>query len=249
MNDLIQTTARDLSRSSKTVALTGAGISVESGIPPFRGKGSLWDKIDPIEYAHINSFMQDPFKVWDVLLREMKNILDNARPNDAHRALFSLENKGILKTVITQNIDGLHQEAGNTDVVEFHGNFAWQRCMTCHRMKKSSDIDLTSLPPKCECGGIYRPDCVFFGEMIPEDCLWRARKAASECDIMLVIGTSGVVEPAASIPASAKSHGAKIIEINPDRTPVSDYVADRFIQGQAGVVMRRILKAVCELKN
>ena len=132
MKDLIHQASEDLARSTNAVALTGAGISVESGIPPFRGKGGLWERFDPMEYAHIDAFMKNPAKVWVVLIKEMKGIMDYARPNDAHNGLAGLEKLGILKTIITQNVDGLHQMAGNTDVIEFHGNFAWQRCMECN---------------------------------------------------------------------------------------------------------------------
>ena len=156
MRDLVQRAAGDLIRSKNTVALTGAGISVESGIPPFRGKGGLWEKFDPMEYAHINAFMKNPAKVWDVLIKEMKEIIDNARPNDAHKGLARLEKLGILKTIITQNVDGLHQMAGNTDVIEFHGNFAWQRCMECSNRCETTKIDIKQIPPRCECGGIYK---------------------------------------------------------------------------------------------
>ena len=142
MDSLIKSAARDLAAASRVVALTGAGISVESGIPPFRGKGGLWEKIDPMEYAHIDAFMKDPAKVWQVLIREMKDVVDKARPNSAHRGLARLETLGILKTIITQNVDGLHQMAGNTDVIEFHGNFAWQRCMQCDHRLETRRIDL-----------------------------------------------------------------------------------------------------------
>jgi NAD-dependent SIR2 family protein deacetylase len=126
MSDLIERTADILANATSAVALTGAGISVESGIPPFRGKGGLWEKIDPMKYAHIDAFLDDPETVWEVLIKDMKTILDTARPNPGHTSLVDLEQLGILKTVITQNVDGLHQMAGNSDVIEFHGNFAWQ---------------------------------------------------------------------------------------------------------------------------
>ncbi len=133
MQELIKSTAEALMRAKHCVALTGAGISVESGIPPFRGKGGIWEKYDPMEYAHIDAFINNPTKVWQVLLKDMKSIVDKARPNAAHFGLARLEQLGILKTIITQNVDGLHQLAGNTDVIEFHGNFAWHRCMDCRK--------------------------------------------------------------------------------------------------------------------
>jgi len=241
MDDLIKKVAQDLAGAKNVVALTGAGISAESGIPPFRGKGGVWEKIDPMEYAHINAFMKDPAKVWNVLLKEMKEIIDQARPNDAHKGLAKLEKLGILQTIITQNVDGLHQMAGNTDVIEFHGTFAWNRCLDCGKRCETGQIDLTHIPPRCECGGIYRPECVFFGEPIPSHHLSRSKKISSECDIMLVVGTSAVVQPAAIMPSIAKEYGAKVIEINPETTPLSVSVSDYIVKGKAGRVMNKIL--------
>lgn len=241
MDDLIKRAAKDLATAQKAVALTGAGISVESGIPPFRGKGGMWEKIDPMEYAHIDAFMKDPAKVWNVLIKGMKKTLDQAKPNDAHKGLARLEELGILKTIITQNVDGLHQMAGNTDVIEFHGTFAWQRCLDCNKKCETSRIDMTHIPPRCECGGIYRPECVFFGEMIPPQHLLRSRQVASECDIMLVVGTSAVVQPAALMPVIAKESGSKVIEINPEKTPLTGITSDYLIMGKAGEIMNGIL--------
>jgi NAD-dependent deacetylase len=248
MDSLIKSAARDLAAASRLVALTGAGISVESGIPPFRGKGGLWEKIDPMEYAHIDAFMKDPAKVWQVLIREMKDVVDKARPNSAHRGLARLETLGILKTIITQNVDGLHQMAGNTDVIEFHGNFAWQRCMRCDHRLETRRIDLAQMPPRCLCGGIFRPECVFFGEMIAPDHLSRSRLAASSCDVMLVVGTSALVQPAAYMPVIAKRSGARIIEINAERTPLTRDVSDLLIMGKAGDVFDRLLTEIEKLR-
>jgi len=241
MEDLIKKAAKDLAASKGVVALTGAGISVESKIPPFRGKGGLWEKIDPMEYAHIDAFKKNPTKVWNVLLKDMKEIIDKAIPNDAHKGLARLEELGILKTIITQNIDGLHQMAGNTDVIEFHGTYAWHRCMDCKNRCKSSRIDLTNIPPLCDCGGIYRPEVVFFGEIIPPEHLWRSRQLASDCDLMLVIGTSATVQPAALMPHIAKESGSKVIEINPEETPLTGSISDYLIMGNAGEVMGSII--------
>jgi NAD-dependent deacetylase len=241
MVDLIKKAAADLAAAKMVAALTGAGVSVESGIPPFRGKGGLWEKYDPMEVAHIDSFLKNPEKVWNLLFKEMKEVLDKAAPNDCHKGLAKLEALGILKTVITQNVDGLHQLAGSGDVIEFHGNMAWQRCMECNRRYPTSRVDLNRIPPLCSCDGILRPDAVLFGEMIPPDALWRSRKAATECDVMLVIGTSAVVQPAALIPIIAKESGAKIIEINPERTPLTDDISDYLIMGTGGDIMNRIL--------
>ena len=244
MNKLIKKAADLILSSKKTIALTGAGISVESGIPLFRGKGSLWEKIDPMEYAHINSFLKDPEKVWKGLLIEMGAIIGKAIPNDGHKGLAFLEKNRLLDTIITQNVDGLHQSAGNSDVIEFHGSFAWQRCLECHKQLETAKVDLSKIPPECECGGILRPDCIFFGEMIPEDYLWRSQKLSSECELMLVIGTSAVVQPASMMPEIAKKNGASVIEINPEETPLSDHITDCFLKGNAGSVMNQIISVL-----
>ena len=244
MDDLIRRAADDLAAAGNVVALTGAGISTESGIPPFRGKGGLWEKYDPMEIAHIDALMGDPARVWNILVKDMKEIVDTATPNDGHKGLAKLEKIGKLKTVITQNIDGLHQAAGNTDVIEFHGNFAWQRCMDCSRKFETRRVDISEIPPRCSCGGILRPDAVFFGEMIPQDAMWRSRQAASDCDLMLVVGTSAVVQPAALMPVFAKETGAKIVEINPERTPLTAEISDYLIMGKAGEVMNQIIQAL-----
>jgi NAD-dependent protein deacetylase/lipoamidase len=241
MDDLIQKAAADISAAKMVTALTGAGASIESGIPPFRGKGGLWEKYDPIEVAHIESFLQDPARVWNILIKNMKDIVDQAQPNDCHKGLARLEELGKLQTIITQNIDGLHQMAGNTDVIEFHGTFAWQRCMDCNTHIETSRVDITEIPPRCDCGGILRPNAVFFGEMIPQGALWRSRQVATDCDVMLVIGTSAVVHPAALMPVDAKESGAKVIEINPESTPLTGEISDYLIKGPAGDVMNRIM--------
>ena len=241
MDDLIKRAAQDLSEANMVTALTGAGISVESGIPPFRGKGGLWEKYDPMEVAHIDSFLENPTKAWNLLFKDMKEVLDKAKPNDSHKGLAKLEELGILKTIITQNVDGLHQMAGNTDVIEFHGNMAWQKCMDCHKRYETHDIDINQIPPRCSCDGILRPEAVLFGEMIPQEALWRSRQVAQDCDVMLVIGTSAIVQPAALMPIVAKDSGAKVIEINPERTLLTDDISDYLISGTAGDVMNRII--------
>jgi len=241
MEQLIKKAAKEISKAKNAVALTGAGISVESGIPPFRGKGGLWEKFDPMEYASIYSFLKDPAKVWKVLLMDMKKIMDTAQPNNAHNGLAKLENLGILKTIITQNVDGLHQVAGNNDVIEFHGSFANLYCMECNKQFKMENIGIDEFPPKCKCKGIIRPDCVFFGEQIPEANLDRSRKVSANCDLMLIIGTSGVVQPAAMMPHIAKDSNAFIIEINADPTPYTNMISDIFLQGRAGEIMKKII--------
>jgi NAD-dependent deacetylase len=241
MEALIARAVNDLATARRAVALTGAGISIDSGIPPFRGAGGLWERFDPMEIAHIDAFMRNPAMVWKVLVKDLKDVIDRARPNDGHRGLARLERLGILTCVITQNIDGLHQMAGNTDVIEFHGTFAWQRCIQCDRRIETSKVDASQLPPRCACSGILRPDAVFFGEMIPPVALWRSQEVAARCDVMLVVGTSAVVQPAASMPVIAKESGAIVIEINPEPTALTGRISNYLIRGRAGEVMNRIL--------
>jgi NAD-dependent deacetylase len=244
MDAKIQQAAIVLKRSRSAVALTGAGISVESGIPPFRGKGGLWAKIDPMKYAHINAYERNPGQVWDVLFMRLKDVLNSAKPNNGHLGLSQLERMGLLKTIITQNIDGLHQQAGSKDVIEFHGSFASHHCMTCGQGIDSDRINLDNIPPQCDCGGLLRPDVVMFGEFIAPDHMQRAQMLASTCDVMLVVGTSATVEPAAHLPIIAKRAGATIIEVNPESTPLTHQVSDITLLGQAGRVVRELLEAV-----
>lgn len=244
MDAQIREAARMLARAKRVVALTGAGISVESGIPPFRGKGGLWEKIDPMEFAHIEAFLQHPEKVWRVLIAEMKEVIDRARPNEAHLGLARLEQLERLQTVITQNVDGLHQRAGSTDVIEFHGSFARLRCMNCHRQSETADIDLAQIPPRCACGGILRPECIFFGEAISTRHLVRSRQVSATCDLMLVIGTSATVEPAAYMPVVAKESGAAIIEINREASALTGRISDLFLQGNAGGLVMQLFAAL-----
>ncbi len=241
MRELIARAVERLRTARRAVALTGAGISIASGIPPFRGKGGLWERYDPMEIASIEALLADPGRVWKVLVKDLKAVVERARPNAGHLGLARLEALGILETVITQNIDGLHQKAGNTDVIEFHGTFAWQRCMGCGARIETHRVDDSVLPPRCACGGILRPDAVFFGEMIPIEALVRAREAAERCDVMLVVGTSAVVQPAASVPVIARRHGAAVIEINPEPTPLTGVVSELRLPAAADEVLPLIL--------
>ncbi len=249
MYDLLARAARDLAETKSAVALTGAGISIESGIPPFRGPGGLWEKIDPMEVAHIDALRRNPQKVWNQLIEGMLTVLAKAAPNAAHYGLATLENLGHLQAVITQNVDGLHQQAGSREVIEFHGSFAWQRCMTCERRSSSEALDLAVIPPRCACGGILRPDCVFFGEMIPPDHLARAQQLSAGCQVMLVVGTSATVHPAAMLPLLAREAGARVIEINPEPTPLTAQISDYLIPGPAAQVVGDLADAVAAMRK
>jgi NAD-dependent deacetylase len=234
------------------VVFTGAGISTESGIPDFRSPGGIWTKFDPEDFT-IQKFLSSPEtrkKQWDVLLEG--GLITDAEPNRAHRAVAELEKMGKLTCVVTQNIDNLHQKAGNSpDVVyELHGNMRYLRCMNCgarypvgkivEKYRSKDDV------PDCElCHGILKPDVVFFGEMLPQSTLQNATFHATRCDLIIVIGSSLVVYPAASIPLYAKESGAKLVIINNTPTPCDD-IADVIINHSAGEVMEKLLE---EVKN
>ncbi len=240
MSVIAQEIAVKLRNSQKAVALTGAGISVESGIPAFRGSQGLWDRYDPMEFAHIDAFLANPKKVWGMLV-ELGNIVARAKPNPAHLALAELERMGHLKAVITQNIDALHQSAGNEEVIEFHGNGQRLICLSCGKRFPQEAVSLDDLPPRCSCQGILKPDVVFFGEPIPAEASQRAFQYAQDCDLMLVVGTSAVVAPASHLPFVAKQRGALICEINLERTHLSETIADYVLESSASQALTSIL--------
>jgi len=229
--------------SRYAVALTGAGISVESGIPDFRGKNGLWTKYDPVEYGYIDSFRANPAKVWK-MLHAMETLVESVNPNDAHIALGELEKFGIIKMVITQNVDNLHQRGGSSNVVEFHGTFRTMHCERCRKPYLRADVSLERLPPLCSCGGPIRPDVIMFGEGIPPEAYSRSFEAAEKCDLMLVVGTSAMVAPASELPRIAKSRGAHVLEINPVASELSGRITEIHIMEPAGLALSNIMKIV-----
>jgi NAD-dependent deacetylase len=244
MQKIDATELANLLRHAKcAVALTGAGISVDSGIPSFRGAQGLWAHYDPMEYAHIEAFVENPAKVWNMLL-ELDKTISRAQPNPAHLALAALEKQGLLHGIITQNVDNLHQEAGSRRVVEFHGNAKRFRCLKCAREFSRPELDLSQLPLHCPCQGLIKPDVVFFGEEIPVAANQAAWDLAERTDLMLVIGTSAAVVPASYLPRTAKQHGAAIVEINLETTDLSRRVTDYFLQGSASQVLPQTLAAL-----
>ena len=233
-----------LNRSKYTTAFTGAGISVESGIPPFRGEDGLWSKYDPI-VLDIDYFHANPLKSWEMIKEIFYDFFGKARPNSAHKALASMEQRGFLKNVITQNIDNLHQEAGSTEVFEFHGNSHQLLCTGCKRYFGLGELSLETLPVVCpDCNSLIKPDFIFFGEGIPPVAYRKSIEAAEKADVFLVIGTTGEIMPASQIPYHAKSSGAKIIEINPNPSNYTHTITDVFLQGKATEVMGDILAAL-----
>ncbi|MBW2261234.1 MAG: NAD-dependent deacylase [Deltaproteobacteria bacterium] len=241
--DIDQLAEKIIEGGTRNAAVSGAGMSVESGVAPFRGKGGLWEKMDPMKVAHIDAFREDPVPYWEMRGPFIKS-LETIDPNPGHAALARLQREGRLGTIITQNIDGLHEAAGSTDVIEFHGSVRTLRCMDCSRKIPSRSACLDDRPPRCACGGVLRPDVVFFGEAIPPEALVRSQQIASDCPVMLVVGTSAVVQPAASIPVIARRAGALVVEINPERTPLTDQVVDVFLEGWSGEVLPALAEAV-----
>jgi NAD-dependent protein deacetylase/lipoamidase len=241
--DRIRRTAILLSGRRNAVALTGAGISVESGIPAFRGAQGLWAKYDPAEYATLHAFMRSPRKVWN-MLSELRSSCAGAAPNAAHRGLALLEEMGILRGVITQNVDGLHQAAGSRRVIEYHGNMDALICVACWKRFRTEDRCADGRVPVCDCGQILKPDIVLFGEPIPWLAQEQAEEEARGCGVLLVIGTSAEVFPACEIPRLAKEAGATVVEINPEETQLTGSVTDIHIPGPAAEAVQALLSAL-----
>ncbi len=229
-----------IAEAQRLVAFTGAGLSAESGIPTYRGTGGLWTKYDPAKYADYNYFLHEPSYYWHFFREVRYPILKKAEPNAAHRALVKMEKEGNLIQVITQNIDGLHRMAGQKHVCELHGNTRKIVCLDCNKKYAMEEIYRrleADFPPHCSCGGLLKPDVILFGESLPQEALQTAHEAALSCDVLIVIGSSLVVYPAAQIPVTAKENGATLVIVNIDPTPL-DSMADLVVHEKASVVLR-----------
>jgi NAD-dependent deacetylase len=232
-----------LGRARTAIAFTGAGISVESGIPHFRGEGGLWTKFDPYKVAHIDTFRRDPAQYWTYSLNHRRT---DAEPNAAHHALVELERRGQLLAVVTQNTDGLHQKAGSRRVVELHGSSHAVVCLDCEQRFPRADIDRLNreqCPPTCPaCGGQFlKPTVVLFGEALPVKALHEAQSLAMAADLIVIVGSSLQVYPAAGIPRLALEHGGELAIVNAEPTPF-DARAIVVIHGKAGEVLPQILR-------
>jgi len=237
--DLFDKASTLLQKSRNGVAFTGAGASTESGIPDFRGKDGLWSRYDPVEYGTLGAFMKNPKKVWRMLAPLLDTV--DAEPNNGHKALAVLEQRGLLSGVITQNIDSLHQKGGSINVVEFHGTHNTFSCLTCGAGYDLAFVKKSSLPPHCtSCNSILKPDMVFFDEPIPETVLTRTEQMLVSADLLLVAGTSCQVQPAARIPLVVFNRGGKIIEIN--REPALNHIATVTLEGNFSTVMERLIE-------
>jgi NAD-dependent deacetylase len=240
----VERAAELLSAARRGVAFTGAGASAESGIPTFRGAGGLWTKYDPVKVASIDSFMQDPTAYW-MVSKERGGIALAARPNPGHWALVALEAAGVLVAIVTQNTDGLHQASGSRRVVEVHGSSRTVQCLDCGTRESRAVVQArlaVQMPPLCKsCGGMFlKPTVVLFGEPMPLPAMHEALALAQSADVMLVVGSSLVVHPAADIPLAAVRAGASLIIINTEPTPF-DSLAEVVIHGRAGEVLPAIL--------
>lgn len=232
-----------LERRRPCVALTGAGISTESGIPDFRSAGGIWERYDPAEVAHIDAWRRDPARVWEFYALRLE-VLAQAAPNDGHRALAELEERGWIRAVVTQNVDGLHQQAGSRDVVEVHGSLREAQCIHCElRVPMEDAIDKLPLPPCPECGEILKPGVVMFGELLPAEAIERAQALAAEADLLLVVGSALEVHPVAGLPGETLRAGGALAIVNRGSTQW-DSSAKLVLDEGAGETLRELVGAL-----
>lgn len=258
LDEEIERAAEDVLAAHHVVALTGAGLSVESGIPPFRGPGGLWTRYGEPPLDGYQRFLRDPRKAWQERLSPvetwaqlLEETLAAAKPNPGHRALAELERRGHCAALITQNIDDLHRQAGSRTLLEIHGNFRLLRCLECVTRFTRAEliVDPDDLPPHCpRCGGVVKGDTVHFGEPIPPDVLRRCYEEVERADCMLVAGTSATVYPAADFPAAVARRGGRVIEINPDETELTARTL-RSLRGPGGAVLERLLHHVTSAED
>jgi len=242
MFELIKENIKDI---KKIVFVTGAGISQESGIPTFRGKDGLWRNYDAMKLATIDAFYDNPKLIWEWYNERRKNIFA-AQPNSGHKAIAELE-KFTKVVVLTQNIDGLHQKAGSSEVLELHGSIIKIKCTVCD-FRDEIMTEFSEIPPLCECGNILRPDVVWFGESLPQDVWQKAMIFASKCDLMIIAGTSLVVSPANTLPIYAKQNNAILIEINPENTEMSSEM-DLVIRNTSAITLPELVSVFSKIDN
>jgi NAD-dependent deacetylase len=228
--------------AKKIVVLTGAGISAESGVPTFRGEDGLWRRYRAEELATLAAFQANPKLVWE-WYDWRRGIIGKAAPNPGHRAIAEMEQIFPHLSLITQNVDGLHRRAGTTRLIEIHGNLWQVRCVREGRMQEDTRCPLPAIPPRCECGALLRPHVIWFGEPLDQGDLAQAYGLIEECDLLLVVGTSAVVQPVASFPLIAKQAGAFVLEVNMGPTPLSS-IADASFHGKAGEVLPALLQEI-----
>lgn len=232
-------------KCSNVAVSTGAGISAESGVPTFRGKDGLWGKFKAEELATMEAFMANPKIVWE-WYNWRRELMARVKPNPGHYAICQMASLFDDFTLITQNVDNLHRQAGSTDVLELHGNIHRNKCARCNTIVDlEQEIDPDDIPTCVKCRGPIRPDVVWFGEMLPEDIIAEAFERAEKAEIFFSVGTSALVQPAASLPLVAARNGATLVEINPEQTPLTE-VADFYLQGGAGEILPRLVSGVTD---
>jgi NAD-dependent deacetylase len=243
LDQLLRKAAEQLKKAKRVVVLTGAGISAESGIPTFRdAQVGLWEKYDPAELASPEGFQANPKLVWD-WYEYRREIVRNNAPNPAHYALVELEKKLPNTVIVTQNVDQYHRLAGNQNILELHGRIMENRCFQEGRLLTEAELNYSSIPPCCPCGAYARPGVVWFGESLSSDVLSQAFSQARNCDVCLVVGTAGVVQPAASIPYYAKQSNAFLIEVNNLPSSLTS-IMQVFLQGKAGQVLPKLVSLI-----
>jgi NAD-dependent deacetylase len=243
INENIKKAAQILAKSNRAAAFTGAGISAESGIATFRGHGGIWDKYEE-KLFEIDYFKKHTEEAWAMLCGGFYKDTLAAKPNAAHMALAALEEKGIIKEIITQNIDNLHTKAGSKTVYELHGNAGRLHCLYDNTKYSIEEFSLETAPKCRQCNALLKPDFVFFGESLPKHDMIMSQKAALECDVMLIIGSAGTVYPAAALPQTASENGATIIEINPSPSAFTQQITNIFIPMKAGKAMQELEKLI-----
>ncbi|HEY7535525.1 MAG TPA: NAD-dependent deacylase [Thermodesulfobacteriota bacterium] len=243
MEDQIKEAKAIIKSATSIAVLTGAGISAESGIPTFRGEEGIWKKFRSEELANWDAFKRDPKLVWE-WYDWRRGIVNESKPNPGHYALVNLEIEKTDFTLVTQNIDGLHQVAGSKNIIEMHGNL-WQiKCTSCGIIEQNHDVPIMEIPPRCKnCGTLSRPNVVWFGEIIPISIIDKILLAIERCQVMLITGTSGVVEPAASMGLVAKHTGKTVIEVNLEST-INSSVYDLTILGKSGEILPMLCSPV-----
>lgn len=247
--DNILKLAKLLLASKHTIAFTGAGVSVASGIPPFRGEGGIWTRYDP-EVLELSHYYRNPQVCWKTIKKIFYDSMVGVKPNSGHYALTELQHLGLLKGIYTQNIDNLHQESGSLNVYEFHGSSKFFLCRKCHKRFSLEEIELKDEYPKClTCAGLLKPDFVFFSEELPRDVLTSAYSEAEQADLMLIIGCSGEVYPANQIPFYTKESGGTVVEINPQKTHYTDQICNFRIAGKSQDTLQTLVDTVKELRR
>ena len=257
LTDLVDSAARLINDSTYVVALVGAGLSVESGVPTFRGPGGLWERLGQPSVRGYQDFLEDPEGWWkhqldlqvDPARTEFRDAIEKAKPNPGHYALAQLEALGVLKLTITQNVDDLHFKAGSKLVAEIHGKRTKLRCIVCESRWPREDFVIERYPPRCpECGGLVKGDTVMFGEPIPPGVLERCFAEAERCDCMILAGTSATVYPAARFPQTVRERGGLLIEANPNPTPLSG-LSEVVLRAPTGEVFPGLVRRVKELRG